>query len=77
MDINTNEEDNRAIRYDYDFLENRTNDSDVLKIIWWSQKKLNYSRKEDELETIDNDKQLIWLVRIVWFSCYSIFIWFY
>lgn len=33
VDINTNEEDNRAIRYDYDFLENRTNDSDVLKII--------------------------------------------
>ena len=73
--------DNRAIGYDYDFLENPTDDSDgsiedyLMKP--WERVEFYKRGKRIKLETIDNDKQLILLLYILWFFCYSIFIWFY
>ena len=73
IDINIDGEDNVAIQYNYNSLEDL--------IIWqMHERELDFRKdrkKKTKLEAIENDIQLIWLLDIAWLSYYLIFMWFY
>ena len=74
IDINIDGEDNVAIQYNYNSLEDL--------IIWqMHERELDFrkdkEKKKTKLEAIENDIQLIWLLYIAWLSYYLIFMWFY